>query len=256
MTINKEFKENKAVFIDEQNLIYFDSFLAKNFKRIKYRCKCSDETEIEFDNLNQVIEYENPSFRKIISIEVFADNESNNDRFLSNILLYSEFRIEFGGDWSFQTLKYRINSKELEKMIFFENELRDRIKDFRPWYWIISKTSFNTILLIICWGYTIINGFIAFKNRINGVKISSENINLSYSEWVFFIITSIIFFAGITYSIDKFKNYLFPKVTISLGKQKVRESKRKNLVYLIFGIIILTIIINLISNLIWGLFRH
>ncbi len=254
MKLNKEFKENKAVVVDEQKLKYFDSFLSEHFSRKKYRCDCIDNTIIEFDNLNEVIEYENPDFRRIKSIEIFGDNESSENKYASDIYLYPDFRIELGGNWPFQTLKYTIRSTDISKTTYFEKELQERIKDFRPWYWVISKTSFNTVLWVVSWSYTLIAGFSSLKQRISGKTVPSSNLDLTYNGWFFLIISSIGIFIGLIYIMDKFKNYLFPKVVIKLGKQKERSSKKNNIIYLVFGVIILSVLINLFSSWIWDYF--
>ena len=110
MKLSKKYKENKAILIDEEKLKDFDRFLNGFFSRRKYKCICSDDSELEFNDLQEILDYENPDFRKIIEIEIYADNKTDTS---SLNFVYHEFRIELGGPWRDQTLKYSIDSKDV-----------------------------------------------------------------------------------------------------------------------------------------------
>ena len=51
-----------------------------------------------------------------------------------------------------------------------------------------------------------------------------------------------------TYLINLGRNYLFPVLFIALGKQVKEYNKRKTISRILFGVVVLGIIINLISN--------
>ncbi|MFN7013833.1 MAG: hypothetical protein ACK4ON_06145 [Bacteroidia bacterium] len=65
-----------------------------------------------------------------------------------------------------------------------------------------------------------------------------------------YIVLILTFCVG--YLLQKIRQYLFPTIFIALGKQKKEYSKRETISYVVFGVIILGIIINLISSLIYN----
>jgi hypothetical protein len=253
MKLSKTYIEKKAILIDESELLQLKKFLDKNYSRIKYSARCIDDTNIDFKNFEDLIEYENPDFRKITSLNIYADNEEENEKFDTLIRISAEFQIEIGSRYSSQTLEYRLNSNDYTKANHFESELKERLKRIRPWYWFISKTSFGVIVVILSIGLLIFNGLRLAYYRSQGVKIvESTESSITISERVTFMILWIIFVVGIIIGLDKLKDYLFPKVIIKLGQQKNKSIKGNRLIYFVFAVFILSIIINLISNWIWA----
>ena len=54
---------------------------------------------------------------------------------------------------------------------------------------------------------------------------------------------------GLTYLMNLGRDYLFPILFIAIGKQVKEYNKRKTISYVVFGVVMLGVIINLISEL-------
>lgn len=68
MQAEKTYSKGHAILVTPQHLKYFDDFLEKNYEKAVYIAHCSDATEITFSSIKELLSYENPSFKRIISL--------------------------------------------------------------------------------------------------------------------------------------------------------------------------------------------
>lgn len=254
MKLSKLHIENKAILLEESEMIQLKKFFEKNYSRVYYSAKCIDDTKIDFDNFDDLIEYENPDFRKIISLIIYADNKTEE----SNDVLSrygAEFEINIGSKYSSQTLEYRLNSDDHTKATHFESELKLRLKSIRPWYWLISKTSFSVVTMVFSFGFLALQGIRYAYLRNKGITIVESKSNITTSETIIYVVLGILFVVLLIIGLDKIKEYLFPKTLIKLGQQKNRSIKGNRVIYFVFAVIILSILINLASNWIWDIIK-
>lgn len=153
-------------------------------------------------------------------------------------------------EFSDQTIKYEFNYFDLNWGFKFNDEIEELLNYFKPWYSFISKISaFQSILLLFTVLFLILiwPGFIKIydKSKLDFIIL------LQSARGVGFLVAIILL--GFAFILNKITNYLFPKSFLALGYQLNEYKKRKNISYIIFGVIILGIILNLIASFIFTL---
>ena len=63
-----------AVVVWPDDLRHFDSFLRKNFTKVEYKAACEDDTKLKASGLTDLLEYENPDFKRLVSITINASD--------------------------------------------------------------------------------------------------------------------------------------------------------------------------------------
>jgi hypothetical protein len=235
-----------AIVVWSSDLKYFDEFLRKNFQNISYEAICHDETRLKPTNLNELLEYENPDFKSLASVTCKSWNEDGNNDSV-------EITIGKAGILFTETAMIRLNFSDVKRQMPIEDEIFKRIRSMRPWYFWLSKIPFMLLLPLLLFGYSIMLNAISLTKKLTGIiPLSASNPPSSFTEneaSVFMMVAcGILFLVG--YLIDRFKGYLFPKYFFCLGRQEKNYEKRRTISYLIFGVIILGILINIISTII------
>lgn len=67
-----------AIVVWPDDLRYFDGFLRKSFENIEYGAVCDDETKLKPIDLDELLEYENPDFKRLSSVTcnlIFAQTD-------------------------------------------------------------------------------------------------------------------------------------------------------------------------------------
>jgi len=113
-----------ATLITEPAINNFNKFLVKNFDDIEYVGTTSDGTEITFFSVDALLSYPNFKKRSLVGLKIKCDSDDRN--------LYidiSSFRHIFP-----ETITYFLQYDNREWGFSFEDELIERLKEFKPWY--------------------------------------------------------------------------------------------------------------------------
>jgi hypothetical protein len=239
-----------AIVVFPDDLKYFDEFLRKNFKTVTYEAVCSDETKLKPTNLNELLEYENPDFKRITSITCKASNEQKNNDDV-------EIIIGKAGIFFTNTAMIQFNFSDIKQQMLVEDEILKRIGAMRPWYFWLSKIPFSILLPLLPVGFSMALNAISLSKKLTGMVPLTPTPPSVFTENEAFIFvmatTGILFLVG--YLIDQSRNYLFPKSFFCIGRQQKAYEKRRTISYIFFGVIILGILINLASTIISSILR-
>ncbi len=238
-----------SIIVYPEDIKYFDEFLRKNFQDIKYEVLCEDETKLKPANLGELLEYENPDFKKIASITCEASNKQNDNDSVEIVLGKA------GGLFSVNTAMTHFYFSDIKRQILVEDEILKRIKAMRPWYFWLTKIPFSFIFPSLLWIYAILTSAISLIKKIAGVipltasAPSTEKVFTDNEATVFILATmGVLFLVG--YIIDYSRDYLFPKYFFYIGRQQKIYDRKRTITNIIFGVIILGIIINIVSAII------
>jgi hypothetical protein len=251
MEIRKNYKENKSIYIKEEHLKYFQSFLKSYYKNINFKVKCNDDTIIEFENLNELLSFENPDFRKIITVEIFADNEDSDSKYYRPFSIGNDgFHIKLGSNHDFETLSYDFMFKDLDVVNGFENQLKQRLTEMRPWYWLLSKFNFILGISAIWTLYALYLGVLSIQRKVTYPASVQNQIDLTINEYVVVTIFGILLIYLVSFPLNKIKDYLFPNQVIEIGRQSNKNKMRLQIIYIVFIVILLGFLINISSGLV------
>lgn len=239
-----------SVIVYPEDIKYFDEFLRKNFQNIQYEIQCEDGTKLKPTNLNEILEYENPDFKRIGSITFKASNEQNKKDSVEIIIGKAGL-----GLFSSDTAMIRFYFSDIKRQIPIEDEIMKRIKAMRPWYFWLTKISFSFILPFLLWSYSISLSAVSLVKKLTGTipltpPTPPTPSVFTEGEATIFVLSAmgILFLVG--YLIDNSRDYLFPKYFFYIGRQQKKYDKKRLIANIIFGVIILGIIINLASTII------
>ena len=235
----KKFDLKIATLITEPTINSLNQFLTKNFDNIEYVGTTSDGTEMTFCSVDSLLSYSNFKKRNLVGLKVKCDSVDRN--LYIDISCYRRIFPE--------TITYFLQYDNREWGFYFEDELIERLKEFKPWYNILTFTNLTfgiPGIFILCFlfisavdyfskllGYS---GFLSIDYNSN----STNNPIVGYIFWI-----PILTFC---YIINVIRNYLFPLVFIATGNQKKEYAKRQKISYFIFVVIGLGIVINIISS--------
>jgi hypothetical protein len=243
MKIKKTNKIHSAVYVDPENFIYFHKFLNSYFKLIKYEVRCNDHSIIIFKSVEELLDYENPDFKRIVRIDIACSNEEDSNF----IRIFPEFSFSLGS--TLTPIEYSINFTDYHNAISFEKELENRIKEFKPWYSRISTANISSIImLILLFVFLLIIFFGAYLDITGQFQNTSDTQKSSPYLFLTILISGALIVWLFTFILERVQKFLFPKIVVNLGKQKRDYAKKSNLIYFIIVIILLTIILNIVAN--------
>jgi len=228
-----------SLFIEERDLKNIFDFLKKNYKEIEIKAICIDGSILETKNINEIIEFYNPNYRKIKIIEITAYNNYYNDRVSitigeNNSSLFFSNSAEF-----FITSETDENARDrTQELIKFFLE----IKPFYDWFARFSIFDFVVILWAVI-------GLSISAGELFGLLPRTEN-KFSAVEALNYIVIILILVFFITYPIDRFRRWIFPRVFFNIGNQKRTAEKINQWRNIIFKTILLGIFVSLVASLV------
>lgn len=227
-----------ATLMDERGMVELGKFLSENFSEIAYRGITKDETNIRFSSLDDLLSYPNFDKRNLVGLDIECkstdkslDVNFREDRFIRP-----------------DTIRYTLQYDNAEWGYSFENELNERLKGFKPWYNILTFTNLTlglpvmgSIIALLIFGIDFWAKQLGYLGFLS-IDYSAETGN----QIVGYIMVIPILI--ISFLINKLRDYLFPLMFIAIGKQKERYRMRQKIAYLLFGVIGLSVIINIFSS--------
>lgn len=223
-TISKEFKQ--AFLVHENDLKNLYKFLKENFNEIELSVECSDKSSFNPIDINELLEYENPNYRKITKIKFVV--KSLEQTCLLTIGTKSE-EIIFSNS---ALIELKINDINNEGVF---NELNKKLIDLKPWYSVLTYLDFTWLfplialapLLIITIFRNLEKAIPKIYNEVNATTINQMKTASIFtdSEGTAVMLLILLIVISIGYFLQKFRNYLFPKIFFVIGKQKKNLSR-------------------------------
>lgn len=241
---SRPYKYRHALLIKPGDIKYLEKFLVNTFEEVDYVARCIDDTKIPFPSVKEILDYENPSFKRITSLEIEARSKESS---------YTYLDLKIGSDsLSFRsTAEFFLMYKDINWGIKIEQELVNRISGLRPWYWWLRKIPFAISLPLIPFLLSTWLNSVSLVQKLRGTYIPRSQISsyeLTSNEGFIFVVAVTIVLIAIGGIIDRAVGYLFPNVFFCLGKQADEFSRRQKIASLVFGGIVFTIILGIIAN--------
>lgn len=237
-------KVKVSTLIQERELKNLDEFLLKEFDDVSYKGKTKDGTSVQFESINELLSYPNFSARQLLELEISGAKKDERS-----------INIEFESERGFivpESINYYLSYNDQNWGFKFEDDLRNELKDFIPYYNFLTYLNYTfglpILLFISLILYMTLDYFLkeaglwGFTDIDYSIKSESSSSSFPGLAW------GILLF-GLTYLMNLGRDYLFPILFIAIGKQVKEYNKRKTISYVVFGVVMLGVIINLISEL-------
>lgn len=246
----RTYKSKKAILVTSDKLRYLDKFLSLKFDTISYTAYCIDDTKLLPESFDELLQYENPTFKRITGLRIKSFSEKQK----------AELEVHLGGvgfNSSGDLTNFSFSYQDANWGFEIEKELVERLREFYPWYWWLRLIPFFAALPLSIFGLIlillIIIGGIAFFQKLFGVYTPPSNINEPsdpVNTAVTMFIATALFLVGL--AVDGLISYRFPGVFFCLGRQNEEYDKRKRKFNTIFGTFVggitLAVLANIISN--------
>lgn len=244
---SKTYKEFRySILVKAEDLTYLETFLKNDFPELNYVANCAGDTKLEDLRLPDLLNYENPSFRRIEGIKITATNkEFRNQDYIS---------IEIGKTSSFyeKTVIVSLHFEDIRRQIPIEKELLTRLESLKAWYSFLSKLPMKYLLPACIVVAAMLTSAKSLFEKLSGNKeliaMPLEPRVLTDGEGL--ILTSILFaiLFGIGYAIDSLRDYLFPAYFFCIGRQKEEFDRRRRIGNFLFVIVFVGVLINLLAT--------
>lgn len=213
------------MLVEEEDLTALYEFLKNKYKKIKITAFCVDGSRLESEDIEDILKFNNPHYRKIKAID-FEANDTYEER----------ISLEIGEEET----EFTIDSQNDEAARDRTQELLKVFSGMKPSYDLIARISvFGS--LIVLWG---IIGLSFSTLRLFKLLPQSDSSLSATESFNYAIVVTLIIFL-ITYPIDRFRSWVFPKVFFNLGTQKREMEKIKNWRDIIFKTILLGIVVGI-----------
>lgn len=247
MRAERSYTKAHAILVTPEHLKYFAEFLGKYYEEVAYKAYCSDGTDIEFSSIQELLSYENPSFKSITRITLKGQpKDYKHDPRLS---------LELGDveNLNHATAYYFVSYSDLSLGISIERELQQRIRELRPWYWWIVAFSFKSVILGIYMTLAVLLLVFRIDAMLsNRFLTPPRQVDSDYVlTWVLATVVPLGGLISLSL-VDKFKAYFFPKVVFCLGKQATEFERRQKRWSFIFSVIVVGLILNVIGSVIFA----
>ena len=224
-----------AILVKEIDLKGITESVSQYYSESTFEVHCNEGSRITFQSLNDLLEYENPNFRRIESISMYFDTGGRECRVL--------IRLSVSGS---DSCGIHIEDNDDSRSFNVANEIEKRLRSCKPWYSFLLRFSLSTYFLIALLAIaTIMTWVQAFSG-----DLKESQIPLIYKPFIylpFLIVIGIIFIV-----LDKVWEWIFPKVWFCIGRQKDELEKRSSVrSKLLIGIglaLLVGIAANLITN--------
>jgi hypothetical protein len=228
-------KKEYSIIVVEDELRALVSFLSSNYEPVNIIAQCNDGSSMTTSQLEDIINFENPSSRKIESLHInFGKSYSQGGN------------VEFGGGVFLSTCNLTIKETDDAKALKVAKEIEHRFEECRPWYSNLGKYFIYGLGVFL---------FILLSLFVTGLFL----VDVKGNEAVLFSKISISIFQGLalgaivslvgTYLIKGWF-WIFPKIWFDIGKQKAELQTRIKVRNFIFVGVISTLILGVIASII------
>ena len=236
--INTKIKH--SLIVDKDGLRTIQKFISKQYKHTEFTANCVDGSILETDNIEEIIDFGNPNYRRITEIVFEAQNDSSNWSSSEEITLKIESQSGWSKIFPDTSISLDVRSESDEKAVFIVKEIRDLLKEMKPGYDLFAQTSiwmvFGLIWVIFCVIITAAQfmGFISFnRDTVSLSSVVSLNVSL----------------AVVLGLLDYVRASLFPMIFFHIGRQKRKMERIKFWRKLVFGSIGLALLISILANI-------
>lgn len=229
-----ERERSHAMVLTADDIAAIVRLLGAAYEGLTIAASCSDGSKLSTADAKELLEYENPRFRRIESLRI-RSGEIVED----GCVLMISGRTD--STWGFS-----ISDDDDKRALALANELEKRLNDCKPWYSILTRISpmvafwaiAFTLLVISTWWRVLATGHFPTAS------------NISYVELIYFVAPLVLAYVLIFSYADRGWRWLFPTVWFCIGRQNREFEKRARVRYWIFGGVGLAIIVSVLANLI------
>lgn len=231
--INRSVKHALLLRVDDIKLLW--DLLADHYDDLKATISCVDGSELHTTTFAELDQYENPTFRKISELKLRCGDYFGPT---CNVTI---------GEKLFATASLTISDDPDDKRALkVADEFAKRMKECRPYYWLISYLKPTLVLWLLCVLWSTVQAWRAFIQ--SGGMLPTSNVDIVTTLYILVPFLVLVIVVGVY--LDRGWSWLFPKLWFDVGRQAQAYQRRVSVRHWVFGVIILSVVLSIIANLI------
>jgi hypothetical protein len=224
-----------SLLIDSDDVFSLYSYIVSKYKGVEITGNCNDGSQLETNDIQDLLQFENLNHRKIVSISFYARNDTNE--------YHEKFALSIK-DSTFSSAELDLSSNNDEKALIISQEIQKRLAGMKPAYDWIARVPLPVALLVF--GFVVIS-FIGTGIFLGVIHLVNAEKAFGVGDTISFMFSLAIYIV-VVLPLEKLRKFLFPKVFFLIGKQKKTMETIHFWRNLIFGTVIGAILIGLIVN--------
>ena len=188
---------------------------------VKASLKCSDDVEREFDDLEELVSYDNSPTKEVIELSIKSRTED----------WQKSATIDFSHkEWSSSSIHIQIETSEQEYL-----EVKDKIFDVldgtKPWYSFLARTDSFRLFDFLIWTSLMVSGYFSLRSLL-GPSVTSEELEFRnfihlLNAMVVLAIIGVPIMVFVAKRLNKLRSWLFPVSCYAFGQGEQRYETRE-----------------------------
>ena len=242
MTLNGKITYHKALVLTPERIYELESILKKHCDKVTYEATTVSGVEIAFENVEELVGYENFEKKRIKDLTVFG--YKNYSRVFRVSFEYSLWWFKSRGYDDTCTCLYTLNSLDDESI--FSSDFKNYLKKSTARYWVWGKLS----LIGIIWPYScLLTSYNYFTGKFENVTIDGASLLLA-------IVIAVLFISGVGAFDRLIIRNVFPPMAYLWGEEKDRQGRlenlRNNLLWTVIIGGLMSLVLTYITHILFG----
>jgi len=233
MQTNIQRQHKEAIILTPEDLKAISALITNNYAAPYIEAGCSEGSKLTTEDLQEILDYENPNFRRIESLNLRTFQGKG-----------SSISITFNAGAE-STCVISIRDTEDKRALAVADELGKRLTLCRPPYSPLTKLTFAMLGAI-----ALILAAAVFVGLSVWPQLTSKQLELSVGPLFKIVLPLVLVAMALISYIERGWNWMFPRLWFSIGRQNGELKKRENVRNLIFVVIGLAFVINIIANMV------
>ncbi len=226
-------KVRHSLLAEEDDLRSLCAFVASRYTKLEFVARCVDGSTLESKDINEILSFENPNYRRIRSVSVRAQNDYN-DRLSLDIFV----------DGVFTSSELDISSMMGEQALWTSREILNRLAEMKPWYDLLARVQISYVLC----GLWFVWSMWLTVEQLLGLVPPAPPSRFSWIEQLNSITLVVVIAIVASEALSRVQRYFFPLVFLMIGKQIRMMGTIQKLRGVVFSGVILAIIVGIAAN--------
>jgi hypothetical protein len=210
--------------------------VAGAYEHVDVSAKCADGSILEAKDIKEILEFDNPNFRRIHALEITA-RTSFEDR------MSLEIETRFSS-----TASLRVESPDDATAVRLANELSNRLREAKPWFSPLGLVRFSWVL---AGAWAVLSIWNSVQRLTGREPRSLVEDRLSVIDILNLTVFVGVLFMAVVWPVDKLQEWMFPRLFFAIGRQ-VDEWRRRAQIRSIVGVgFILSVLSSILAAFIY-----
>jgi hypothetical protein len=227
------------ILVSAEDIKILVQLLSKHYSDAKFCASCSDGSRLTTNDVDEILQFDNPTSRKIQKLEISFNRGGFDDS--GDVEL---------GDFGLCTTQITVRGGDDVKVSHVASEINRQLAEYKPWYWLLLKLRPSIILWVALISYLVVVNwrYVLLTGKLVDAKIGFDG----FISMIYLLIPVMLVLIPAVIYLDKAWDWLFPKVWFLIGRQLREFERRASVRRFVFIAIGLSLIVGVASNFVYS----